>query len=174
MQIPFRHKTLLGMTIPWGDVASAYYSTGIPNIEVYTATPPKQVARLRRLRFLLPILAFKPLQRLVKWQIGRSVTGPGDQELATGTSSLWGRVSDDQGRSVAATLETLSGYRLTALTAVAALQRAWLAPCHAASRRLLRHLAGNSSWNFPRPTSSGRNRRRETKTPTRQARRRGW
>lgn len=123
MQIPFRHKTLLGMTIPWGDVASAYYSTGIPNIEVYTATPPKQVARMRRLRFLLPVLAFKPLQRLVKWQIGRRVTGPDDKELATGTSSLWGRVSDDQGRSVSGTLETLSGYRLTALTAVAALER---------------------------------------------------
>ena len=52
MEIPFRHRTQLGMTIPWGDVASAYYSTGIPNIEVYTARSPKQIARLRRLRFL--------------------------------------------------------------------------------------------------------------------------
>ena len=32
-------------------------------------------------------------------------------------------MSDDQGRSVSATLETLSGYHLTALTAVAALER---------------------------------------------------
>ena len=29
------------MTIPWGDVASAYYSTGIQNIEVYTSASPQ-------------------------------------------------------------------------------------------------------------------------------------
>ena len=51
------------------------------------------------------------------------MAGPSEQELETGHSSLWGRVSDDQGNSISATLETLSGYKLTALTAVAALER---------------------------------------------------
>ena len=44
MEIPFRHRKQWGMTIPWGDVASAYYSTGIPNIEVYTSTSPRRIA----------------------------------------------------------------------------------------------------------------------------------
>jgi short subunit dehydrogenase-like uncharacterized protein len=26
------------MTVPWGDVSTAYYTTGIPNIEVYMAS----------------------------------------------------------------------------------------------------------------------------------------
>ena len=33
------------MTIPWGDVSTAYHSTGIPNIRVYSATPPSRSAR---------------------------------------------------------------------------------------------------------------------------------
>jgi short subunit dehydrogenase-like uncharacterized protein len=123
LEIPFRDRTQLCMTIPWGDVASAYYSTGIGNIEVYTGTSSKQLAQLRRFRFLLPVLGWKPLVRLAQWQIGRTVKGPSDHERATGHSSLWGRVSDDHGNSLSATLETPSGYHLTALTAVAALER---------------------------------------------------
>jgi short subunit dehydrogenase-like uncharacterized protein len=123
MEIPFRHRTLWGMTIPWGDVASGYYSTGIPNIEVYTTVPPKQIARLRKMRFLLPLLAWKPLQNIAKSWIERKIKGPSDAERETVRSSLWGRVSDDQGKSVSATLETLSGYKLTTLSAVAALEK---------------------------------------------------
>ncbi len=123
MEIPFRHRKQWGMTIPWGDVASAYYSTGIPNIEVYTSTSPRQIARLRRFRFLLPALAWRPLQALAKRQIQRRVRGPSDHDRETARSSLWGRVSDDHGRSESATLETLGGYQLTALTAVTALER---------------------------------------------------
>ncbi len=123
MDVPFRGGTMTSVTIPWGDVSSAYYSTGIPNIEVYTAFPPKQIANMRRFRFLLPVLSLRPLQALGKRWIDRNVQGPDEEELQTGRSSLWGRVSDDQGNSVSATLETLSGYRLTYETAVAALQR---------------------------------------------------
>jgi short subunit dehydrogenase-like uncharacterized protein len=124
MEIPFRRHKLWGMTIPWGDVASGYYSTGIPNIEVYTTAPPKQIARLRKLRFLLPLLAWRPLQNIAKTWIERKIKGPSDEEREMVRSSLWGRVSDDQGKSVSATLETLSGYKLTALTAVAAMEKA--------------------------------------------------
>src|SRR5918911_4546585 len=43
-EIDFGTGPLTATTIPWGDVATAYYSTGIPNIEVYAAIP----AGLRR------------------------------------------------------------------------------------------------------------------------------
>lgn len=123
MEIPFRHGTKVGMTIPWGDVASAYYSTGIGNIEVYTTASPKQIKQLRRIRFLLPLLGWKPLQRFLQRRVEKSVKGPSDAVREKVRSSLWGRVSDDHGNSVSATLETLSGYKLTALTAVAALEK---------------------------------------------------
>jgi short subunit dehydrogenase-like uncharacterized protein len=123
MEVPFRERRQMCVTIPWGDVASAYYSTGIPNIEVYTSIPPGQIKSLRRFRFLLPMLSLKPLQALARRWVDRNVKGPSAEELASGTSSLWGRVSDDRGNHASATLETLSGYQLTALTAVAALER---------------------------------------------------
>ena len=123
MEIPFRDGKKFAMTIPWGDVASAFYSTGIPNIEVYTAVPPNQVAQLRRFRFLLPLLGWKPIQRFLQNRIGKKVKGPADDIRRNSRASLWGRVSDDQGTSVSATLMTMSGYELTAHTAVAALER---------------------------------------------------
>jgi short subunit dehydrogenase-like uncharacterized protein len=124
MEIPFRHGKRFAMTIPWGDVASAFYSTGIPNIEVYTAVSPKQVSQLRRIRFLLPLLAWKPFQALARRRIHKTVHGPADEVRTSARASLWGRVSDDHGNAVSATLETLSGYELTAWTATAALELA--------------------------------------------------
>ena len=108
MEIPFRDGKQLGMTIPWGDVASAFYSTGIPNIEVYTTSSPKQIARLRRLRFLLPLLALEAAAVAGQAADRQERQGPVRRRAReTRRSSLWGRVSDDQGKSVSATLETL-------------------------------------------------------------------
>ncbi len=123
MEIPFREGKRFCMTIPWGDVASAFFSTGIPNIEVYSAVSRKQVSRIRKLRFLLPLLGFRPIQALVQRHLGKTVKGPSDEVREKSLSSLWGCVSNDQGMSVSATLLTLSGYELTAATAVAALQK---------------------------------------------------
>ena len=31
------------MSVPWGDVSTAFYTTGIPNIEVFVPAPPKMI-----------------------------------------------------------------------------------------------------------------------------------
>lgn len=123
MEIPFRRGKRWAMTIPWGDVASAFHSTGIPDIEVYTAVPPARIASLRRWRFLAPLSGLGPVQRWLKRRVDRTVRGPTGDELRASRSSLWGRVTDAAGRSVEATLETPGGYPLTALCALAALER---------------------------------------------------
>jgi short subunit dehydrogenase-like uncharacterized protein len=61
-KIPFAHGERTAVTIPWGDVYTAYVSTGIPNIEVYMSVPPATVARLRRLRWALPLLRLPAVQ----------------------------------------------------------------------------------------------------------------
>ncbi|MEJ7698784.1 MAG: hypothetical protein WKF71_03940 [Pyrinomonadaceae bacterium] len=38
-EINFGEFSETAVTIPWGDVSTAFYSTGIPNIEVYTVLP---------------------------------------------------------------------------------------------------------------------------------------
>jgi short subunit dehydrogenase-like uncharacterized protein len=123
IDIPFARGPRPGMTIPWGDVATAYYTTGIPNIEVYVALPARRMEWARRYGRASWLLGLWPVQALGCWWIGRHVRGPSPAELERGRVEFWGRASDGQGRAAEATLETPNGYRLTVDTALAALQR---------------------------------------------------
>lgn len=121
--IPFPDRPRYAMTIPWGDLSTAYRSTGIPNIETYMAMAPSHVSALRWTRALLPFAGFGPLQALLAAWVKKGVAGPTAGERARERSLLWGRVEDGEGRAVEGTVETLEGYTLTAETAVAASER---------------------------------------------------
>jgi short subunit dehydrogenase-like uncharacterized protein len=123
MEVPFPTKTRIAMTIPWGDVASAYYSTDIPNIEVYSSFPPHQVRWARRLRWMVPLLKLRPLQRFLQRQIERKTKGPSHESLESTTTEFWGRVSDPNGRHLEGTITGPNGYRLTVLTALKTIER---------------------------------------------------
>jgi short subunit dehydrogenase-like uncharacterized protein len=121
--VPFRGGARLAETIPWGDIASAWHSTGIPNIETYMAASPDVVRQQRRMRSLAPLFRFSLLRKLAQAYIARTMPGPTADQRERGAASFWGQVSDGEGKCVEATLETPEGYRLTAMTAVACLQR---------------------------------------------------
>lgn len=121
-EIPFREGPRLAMTIPWGDVASAYYSTRVPNIEVYAAASAREIAGLQRWRWLLPLLAVRPLQSVAKRVIERRLAGPSAESRERETASLWGRVENPEGKFVEATLTTPNAYSLTVLTALGAVE----------------------------------------------------
>jgi len=121
MEIPFPRIPRWAMTIPWGDVASAYYTTGIPNIEVYAAVPRKQITRARRFRWLVAMAGFGPIQWIGRRWIERRVSGPDEKELHHGRTEFWGRVTDDNGNVAEAVLETPNGYTLTVQTSLAVL-----------------------------------------------------
>jgi short subunit dehydrogenase-like uncharacterized protein len=106
------------VTVPWGDVSTAYHTTGIPNIRVYTGMPPQQIGQLRKLGKLLPAMRVTAFKRLAQWWVGRSVKGPDEKTRATARAYLWGRASNDRGLAVIRTMETPEGYSLTALAAV--------------------------------------------------------
>ncbi|HWN41205.1 MAG TPA: saccharopine dehydrogenase NADP-binding domain-containing protein [Thermoanaerobaculia bacterium] len=112
------------MTIPWGDVSTAWWSTGIPNIRVYTGTPPKQIRRMRRMAPLLPLLGWKPLKRFLQRQVEKRVTGPSEEIRRTAKVELWGEVRNAAGQVVTRTLVTPEAYQLTAISAVEAAVRA--------------------------------------------------
>ncbi|HEY4308149.1 MAG TPA: saccharopine dehydrogenase NADP-binding domain-containing protein [Pirellulales bacterium] len=117
-EVDFPGRRLMTATIPWGDVASAYHSTGIKNIEVYVAMPPGQIRQLQWTRWLLPLAALPPIQRMARRRIERTVPGPNAQELVKTRSSFWGRVEDTAGQYAEATLVTLGGYPLTVVTSL--------------------------------------------------------
>lgn len=114
--IDFGDVAKTGTTIPWGDVATAYYSTEIPNIEVFTVIPPKNLKMLKLSRYLGWLLATKPVQNYLQKQI--PVGGPSDEERAKGRSLLWGEARDEEEKRVESRLQAPEGYTLTALTAL--------------------------------------------------------
>lgn len=113
LEIPFAHGLRSAITIPWGDVYTAFISTGVGNIEVYMAVPPATASRLRRMRFLQPVLGMGLVQDFLKRRIGKSVRGPGDERRQSTESQLWGQVRSADGRSLSATMTAPNGYDVT-------------------------------------------------------------
>jgi short subunit dehydrogenase-like uncharacterized protein len=115
--INFGEGTKTAMTIPWGDVSTAFHSTGIPNIVVYMAAPPGLQRAARISRYLGWLLAMAPIQSLLKGRIKAGPAGPSDQEREAGRSLIWGEVRNADGKSVESRLLTPDAYTLTAQTA---------------------------------------------------------
>jgi len=111
------------MTIPWGDVSTAFHSTGIPNIRVYSGTPPKTIRRMKRLAPFLPLAGWPPVKRFAQRWVERRVTGPTPQQRETGRMYLWAQAKNGAGRTATGTLETPEGYRFTAESSVASVER---------------------------------------------------
>lgn len=116
--IPFADGARHGMTIPWGDVYTAYVSTGIPDIEVYLAVPPRVSARVRRMNYLRWLLGIGPVKRTIMRRIERQTRGPDESRRADTVSRVWGEVRDAEGGSLSAELHTPNGYDLTVDAAV--------------------------------------------------------
>lgn len=112
-EIAFKHGKRLSVTIPWGDVFTAYISTGIPDIEVYMSAPPSSIMQMKRLRMLKPLLSMQWVQNLMKRRIDKSTTGPELVERQRSPMHLWGEVTTADGRSVSATMTTPNGYDVT-------------------------------------------------------------
>ena len=125
--IPFATGPRLAMTIPWGDVASAYRTTGIPNIRVYRGASPRAVKRFRRMAMIEPLLRFKLAKALIR-KLSNKRSGPTESERAAAHMDLWGRVANAKGDEVTMTMQIVEGYTFTVLAALAAVARVLTAP----------------------------------------------
>ena len=110
--------TLLCMSIPWGDVSTAYQTTGISNIETFMAAPAGQIRLAKLGNSLGWLLRNQWIQRLIRNRISRSVTGPDENTRQTARSLVWGQVRNQVGETATARLDCPEGYTLTALTAL--------------------------------------------------------
>jgi short subunit dehydrogenase-like uncharacterized protein len=121
--IDFGRGPTQAITIPWGDVASAFYSTGIPNIEVYMEASFGLRTAMRLSRFLGWALASRLVQGYLKKWVRSGPPGPTDEERARGKSYFWGEVTDDAGNRAEARLQGPESYTLTVLAALAVVER---------------------------------------------------
>lgn len=116
-------KARRAVSIPWGDVASAYRSTQIPTIQVYLAMPPGQIKAMRVMSCLSGIASLPPVKRWLTKMIERRIKGPDAAVRAAGNVTLWGEVKNPAGQVVTVRLETPEGYALTVETALTAAER---------------------------------------------------
>ncbi|PEN06707.1 saccharopine dehydrogenase [Longimonas halophila] len=120
VDIAGRMRTLTA--IPWGDVSTAYHSTGIPTITVYTHVPPALQWMLRA-SGSLPAWLRAVLRPVVEGVVRRTVDGPDAEMRKTGASWVWGQVQRPDGSTRTARWTGPEGYTLTARTAVEAMHR---------------------------------------------------
>jgi short subunit dehydrogenase-like uncharacterized protein len=121
--IDFGEGARLATSIPWGDVSTAYRSTGIPNVEFYTGVSETELRVLKNLRSLGWLLGSGPVQTLLRAMVERGVSGPDERERRAGESLLWGEVRDGAGNAVTARLHGPETYAFTVETALAVLER---------------------------------------------------
>ncbi|WP_372368902.1 trans-acting enoyl reductase family protein [Candidatus Uabimicrobium sp. HlEnr_7] len=115
--IDFGYGKTKAITIPWGDVFTAYYSTNIPNIEVYMAAPFAMRFGAKVTRRLGFLLGSSPVQNYLKKRIKSKPAGPSDEQRMRGKSLVWGEVKD--GNEIRTSiLEGPEGYTFTAIASL--------------------------------------------------------
>jgi short subunit dehydrogenase-like uncharacterized protein len=114
MMVDFGEKELFVMSIPWGDVSTAYTTTGIPDIEAYTAIS-KKIYRVLKWQFLFNwLLRMKFIRKIIKKKIAKRPAGPTDEQRSKAVSIVWGKAVNAKGKTAIARLRCPDGYTLTA------------------------------------------------------------
>ena len=121
--IDFGRGPRLAATIPWGDVVTAWFTTGIPNVEVFMATSPRTLRFLRWSRWIGFLLQSSWMQGRLLRQVETRPAGPDSDQRKTGQSLLWGEAKSPAGEIAVSRLVAPEGYSLTAATAVVLLER---------------------------------------------------
>ncbi len=112
--VNFGNKKLFVMTIPWGDVSTAYTTTGIPNIEAYTGMAPK-VYRMLKFQWAFNwLLRTEFVRNIIRKKIKAKPAGPSDVQRMKSSSLVWGEVSNATGDKLTAAISCYDGYTLTA------------------------------------------------------------
>ena len=110
------------VSIGWGDVSTAYHSTGIPNVETYMAVPSSAINFLKLMRVIGPLLYNKPVKRFLQWFLRFQPAGPSEERRTNGFSLMLAEASD--GKTTVRTKQRVpEGYQITMLTATAIAKR---------------------------------------------------
>ncbi|HEY5559270.1 MAG TPA: saccharopine dehydrogenase NADP-binding domain-containing protein [Steroidobacteraceae bacterium] len=121
--IDFGAGLKLATAIPWGDVSTAFRTTGIADIEVYVPVSPAALANLRRLGRFGWLLRRRSVQAFMKWRIRKGAAGPTASEREKTPVYVWGEARDAAGRTKTARVRVPNGYTVTTDAAIAIARR---------------------------------------------------
>lgn len=121
--IDFGRGKKSAMAIPWGDVATAYYTTGIPNISAWIPTPRPAIYAARLMNVASPLLSSEKVkQPLLRW-VEQGVEGPNKEERAGSAAYIWGQAKNADGVVKTCRIRTANVYDLTVYGALEVTQR---------------------------------------------------
>jgi short subunit dehydrogenase-like uncharacterized protein len=123
-KVCFSHRDLSVLSISWGDLETAFRSTGIPNITTYMAYPSRLINSVRRFGPLVQkVASLKLLRRAARGLTGMFFKGPDEEMRRSGRTYVWACARDRQGKQVEAWLETIEAYRFTAVAGVRSVEK---------------------------------------------------
>lgn len=124
-QIPFSHRELTAVPIPWGDLVTAFHTTGIPNITTYMTMPKRQAQVMKVVGPAVPwVMKSKRVRStLMRALDRREVRGPDETARSSGRSYVWAQAKNAKGESATAWLETVEGYAFTAASGIRAVEK---------------------------------------------------
>jgi short subunit dehydrogenase-like uncharacterized protein len=111
------------VSVGWGDVSTAYYSTGIPNIETYFAFPESVINLMRFMRVIGPLMYNRPIKNILKSLIDLAVQGPKEEGRKNTSAIFIGEATHQNGGRAVSKLTTPEAYNCTALTTVEVMKR---------------------------------------------------
>jgi len=114
MMVDFGEKNLFCMSIPWGDISTAFQTTGIPNIETFTCVNPILYKRLKYQKIFNWLLRTSAARRYAKNKIKNRPAGPSQSMRENGKCFVWGKATNLAGETKEALLNGPEGYAFTA------------------------------------------------------------
>ncbi|TAA73056.1 hypothetical protein D2909_03195 [Planococcus salinarum] len=122
-KIDFGRGTRTAIGIPWGDVSTAFHTTGIPNISTWI---PMKRSRIIGARLFSPAgsLLAKPViqKRLKKW-VSLRVKGPDEKLRAGAPAYIWGEARNAEGVTTTVRIQSANVYDLTVYGALEVVSR---------------------------------------------------
>jgi short subunit dehydrogenase-like uncharacterized protein len=112
-EIDFGKGPRRAAVIPWGDISTAFWTTGIPNISVYIPERRSRLSMklfgLQRWLLSVPFVKQKLLRKIADGARGPEVT----DGRSEGGMYVWGEARNPAGRVIEARLHTSNGYDVT-------------------------------------------------------------
>jgi short subunit dehydrogenase-like uncharacterized protein len=118
MWVDLGEKKLFVMSIPWGDISTAYFTTGIPNIETYTGVKPALYRFMKMQGLFNRLLKMEWVKNIIRKKIRNRPAGPSDEERSKAKAMVWGEASNAKAEKVEDHFSCADGYTLTAYSSL--------------------------------------------------------
>lgn len=109
--------------VSWGDVSTAFHSTGIGDVSVYTELPAAAAIAMRVAGVTVRVPGLHAATRWAASRAVRHMADPTSETMGATRAELWARATHPDGRTVTGRMTTPNTYALTADSVVRAVRR---------------------------------------------------